>query len=466
MTTLVFPPTIADQLLGLLRLDVETGAVLLARRFVTPRGDSRLLATEIFPVPDSAYERRTAFELLISSSGYAPPLARAEERGAVPIWLHTHPGEGSSPMPSRHDLVVDQQLGPLFRFRANSPYYGSLILSPDRGSLAFSGHLEGESDRVMIDRIWCVGARLWLVREHPAGDADLHPIFDRNIRAFGGGVQRVLNSLHVAVVGCGGTGSAVAEQLVRLGVRHLVVVDPDELSDSNLTRVYGSTLADVGRPKVDVLADHLRAIAPDAHVERLNSKITLLPTARALTDADVIFGCTDDNAGRLVLSRLATYMLTPVIDCGVILTSDVAGRLDGIHGRVTVLYPGAACLVCRDRVDFARAASEGLTPAEHARRVGEGYAPALGGIEPAVVPFTTAVAAQAVAELLERLTGYGPTPVPNEVLLRMHEREISANLATPRERHYCHPSAGKLGLGETDPFLEQTWPSRIDAETG
>jgi len=459
MTTLVLPPAISDTLLGLLRLDVETGAVLLARRVVTPHGYLRLLATELVLVPEEAYEHRTAFGLLIASSGFVPPLARAEETGTVPIWVHTHPGQGASPSPSRRDLVVDEQLGPVFRLRSNSPYYGSLILSPDGSGMTFTGHLAGESERLPIDRIWSVGARFWLASEHSARDVDPHPIFDRNIRAFGGGVQRVLNDLRVAIVGCGGTGSAVAEQLVRLGVRHLFVIDPDELSDSNLTRVYGSRPSDVGRPKVDVLGDHLQSIATGVEVVRLNSKITLQPTARALLDADVVFGCTDDNAGRLVLSRLATYLLTPVIDCGVILTSDPAGRLDGIHGRVTVLHPGAACLVCRDRVDLARAASEALTPAEHARRVDEGYAPALGGVEPAVVAFTTAVAAQAVGELLERLTGFGPSLVPNEVLLRMHEREISANLAAPRERHYCHPAAGKLGLGDTDPFLEQTWPS-------
>jgi molybdopterin/thiamine biosynthesis adenylyltransferase len=325
--------------------------------------------------------------------------------------------------------------------------------------MTFTGYLQAESERHSIDRVWSVGARFSLVREHSAHKAAIHSIFDRNIRAFGGEVQRVLSDLRVAVVGCGGTGSAVAEQIVRLGVRGLIVIDPDELSDSNITRVYGSCPNDVGRPKVDVLADHLQSIAIDVDVVRLNSKITLEPTARALIDADVVFGCTDDNAGRLVLSRLATYLLTPVIDCGVILTSDASGQLDGIHGRVTVLHPGAACLVCRDRVDLARAASEALTPAEHARRVNEGYAPALAGVEPAVVAYTTAVASQAVGELLERLVSYGPSPVPNEILLRIHEREISTNLAVPLERHYCHPNAGKLGLGITDPFLEQTWPS-------
>ena len=178
-----------------------------------------------------------------------------------------------------------------------------------------------------------------------------------------------------------------------------------------------------------------------------------------LTACDAVFGCTDDNAGRLVLSRLANYFLTPVFDSGVLLTSDNAGRLTGIHGRVTTLIPGQACLVCRDRIDLARASVELRTPEERVRLENEGYAPALGRTEPAVVTFTTAVAATAVSELLERLIGYGPEQRPTEVLLRLHDREISTNVAQSRTGHYCDPSAEKLGLGFIEPFLEQTWPT-------
>ena len=71
--------------------------------------------------------------------------------------------------------------------------------------------------------------------------------------------------------------------------------------------------------------------------------------------------------------------------------------------------------------------------------------------------FTTQVAAAAVSELLERLIHYGPEPSPTEVLLRAHEREISTNDQEPRPGHYCHAEAGKLGLGDTTPFLEQAW---------
>lgn len=54
----------------------------------------------------------------------------------------------------------------------------------------------------------------------------------------------------------------------------------------------------------------------------------------------------------------------------------------------------------------------------------EGYAPALPGVEPAVVAFTTTVAAASVNELLERLIGYGDTPTPSELMLPIHDRSI------------------------------------------
>jgi hypothetical protein len=160
-------------------------------------------------------------------------------------------------------------------------------------------------------------------------------------------------------------------------VRHFTLIDPDGLSDSNITRVYGSSPCDIGQPKVRVLAKHLRSVADDTDVEEVAAMLTLRSTAEKLTRLDVLFGCTDDNAGRLVLSRAATYLLTPVIDCGVLLTSDADGILTGIDGRVTVLTPGHACLVCRGRIDVGRAAAELLTPAERIRRADDGYAPAL-----------------------------------------------------------------------------------------
>ena len=455
--TLVVPDQVGHELYEATSAAVESAGVLLVRHMETPRENVRLLARSMHWVPDEAYHVRNSMELTIASHGYVPALATAEADNSIPVWLHTHPGKGASPRPSKHDRIVDEEIADVFRLRAGTPFYGALVLARAGGQLSFTGHIESEETRNEIDRLWVTGRRFALSQNWLHKTTLPSEQFDRNIRAFGGAIQDMLGDLRVAVVGCGGTGSAVIEQLVRLGVRHLLLLDPDTLTESNLTRVYGSFTEDIGKLKVEVSADHVRRIAPDAEVTTEQSKITLEATAKLLSDADVVFGCTDDNAGRLVLSRIASYLLTPVIDCGVLLSSDPSGQLTGIDGRVTVLAPGAGCLVCRKRIDLQRAAAEMLLPEEHRRLAAEGYAPALEGVEPAVVTFTTQVAAAAVSELLERLIHYGPEPEPTEVLLRSHEREISTNDQAPREGHYCHPGQGKLGFGVTAPFLEQTW---------
>lgn len=442
------------------RNPLETAGVLLARLVDVPGGDVRLLGRKMIWVEDVAYVERHAYALTISSDGYVAALGEAEETGLIALWFHTHPGEAGTPLPSIYDNEVDRRLAETFRIRADTPWYGTLIASPRGHGYAFSGAMvhETESAPRSIDRLWVVGDRWRLQSSYDTEGPAIDPQFDRSVRALGGPIQDALAQLRVGLVGGGGTGSAVAEQLVRLGVRHLTIIDGDTLSASNVTRVYGSTPADIGRPKADMLCDHLRAIAPDLDCKAIESMTTLEPVARKLLPCDLIFGCSDDNAGRLVLSRIATYLMIPVIDLGILLSSDSAGLLSGIDGRVTILAPGAACLVCRGRVDMARAATELMTPAERNRLADEGYAPALADTEPAVVAFTTAVAAAAVAELLERMIGYGPEPRPSEVLLRWHEREISTNIVAPKAGHYCDPAAGKIGAGMIQPFLEQVWP--------
>ncbi|MFC5861783.1 ThiF family adenylyltransferase [Acidicapsa dinghuensis] len=459
MITLVLTTQLMEELSQAAQGELEVAGVLLVRVLEASDGSRRLLGRAVRWVPEHEYIKQETYGLVIPSTGYVAALAHAEKDGDTAIWFHTHPGWNGTPIPSRHDHEVDRQIADLFRIRTGSSFYGTLIVSPRPEGCVFTGTLQHETDPAEpIERLWVVGDRWKLVSSLDSDTETMPAIFDRNIRAFGPAMQQALSDLRVAIVGCGGTGSSVAEQLVRLGVRKFTLIDGDTVSESNVTRLYGSTLDDVGKPKVEVVGSHLRRIAPDAHCTTIDSMITLLPAAFSLTSADLIFGCTDDNAGRLVLSRLSSYLLTPVLDVGVLLSSVEDGTLSDINGRITVLSPGSACLVCRDRIDLQRASAELMDPEERHRLQDEGYAPALGAIEPAVVAFTTAVAAAAVAEMIERLVGYGPVPRPSEVLLRFHEREVSTNSRPSRDRHYCHMDSNKWGWGAGSPFLEQTWP--------
>ena len=457
--TLVLTEALATQLADAAAGPVESGGMLLAR-IVRADQELRLLARRYVPVPPDQYEVQAVDELVVRAAGFIPALAAADQDRSVAIWFHTHPGPHSAPRPSLHDEAVDRELAETVRIRTDQPYYATLIASPCASApFRFSGTLQELTQSWPIERIWIVGDRWRLLPAVNAPQAAAPARYDRNVRAFGSGIQAALGQLKIGVVGCGGTGSSVIEQLTRLGVRDFVLVDPKALTESNLTRVYGSSIEHVGTDKAEAAREHVIKIAPDAQVLAIVGSLTSAATTATLAGCDVVFGCTDDEAGRLVLSRLSTYLLCPVIDCGVLISSDASGLITGIDGRVTILSPGGACLICRNRIDTALAAAQMLPTHEYRLRQAEGYAPALGNIEPAVVTFTTAVAAAAVNELLERMIGFGPEPRPGEVLLRFHEREISTNRGQPRARHYCHPDEGKWGHGSGAPFLDLGWPS-------
>jgi molybdopterin/thiamine biosynthesis adenylyltransferase len=466
MTTLVLPEAISCRLSEMARQPIESAAVLAVGISESHTEPNRLLARALHEVPADRYIAREPDGLLLGSDAWVPALNSAANSGAGALFVHTHPG--GEPLPSEHDNEVDRQLCDAFMVRTAVPLFGSVIIAASQDqSLCFSGRVWFGDDRPAdlssgtskVDRLWTVGRRFSLISSVDADQpAPISAQYDRQVRAFGGDVQHVLADLHIGVAGAGGTGSALLEQLVRLGVRHITLIDPDVLSDSNITRVYGSEPSGVGMPKAELQAAHLQQIAPDLRIRTFSMRTTEIEAARCLRSCDVIFGCTDDDAGRIILSRLASYYLTPVIDCGVLLAS-AKGEMQGVFGRVTTMLPGAACLLCRNRVDVARAAAELMNEDERQGLQAEGYAPELGGVEPAVVPYTTLVAALAAAELLERLVGYGPEEAPTEILARLHDRELSTNTRKPNAGHFCDPDANVLGAGDVDPLLHWTWPT-------
>ena len=169
--TLVLPETIGDELIEASMADTEAACVLLARHVATPMGDVRLLARGTHWVPDDAYYVRDATALSIASHGYVPALAAAEADQSVPIWLHTHPGNGSSPRPSKRDEIVDEEIADLFRLRSGSPSYASVVISRTGRRLRFTGQIEFADGRTDIDRVWITGRRFalaqnWLPRDN------------------------------------------------------------------------------------------------------------------------------------------------------------------------------------------------------------------------------------------------------------------------------------------------------------
>jgi molybdopterin/thiamine biosynthesis adenylyltransferase/proteasome lid subunit RPN8/RPN11 len=427
----------------------ESAAILLAGRAEEPDRLTVCLSRAIW-VPAEAYELRSATEMRIRSEGWMPALAEAAAGGWQPIFFHTHPA--GEPVPSRYDQQVAGELAQVFEARTGRPF-ASLILGDPSGSPRFTGTLGRDS----IGRLRVVGDRVRLLdAADRSGEVDsAFEAFDRQIKAFGSDGQKVLQGLRAGVVGGGGTGSAVYEQLVRLGVGEIVVIDDDEVSATNLTRIHGSTMSDVGHPKAKVLSNSARAIGLGTTVEPHQAKLTERGAFESLRGCDVVFGCTDDNAGRAILSRLAYYYCAMVIDVGVVISAR-EGEVTGLDARMSVMAPGTPCLFCRGRIDPNRLREEQLPDAERKALVDEGYAHGLADPDPAVITYTTMIASYAVDELLQRLFGFGEEARSSEVLIRPLQREVRRLGGASRDGHFCADSK-LLGRADCEPPLRMPW---------
>ncbi|WP_292024098.1 ThiF family adenylyltransferase [Mesorhizobium sp.] len=162
---------------------------------------------------------------------------------------------------------------------------------------------------------------------------------DRQVRAFGPRGQAIISHIAVAIIGLGGTGSAVAQQLAHLGVRRFILIDPDVVEMTNLNRLVGATPADIGRPKAEVAARHIRSINSKAEITALRADIVDEASLPALYGADFLFLCTDSHASRAVVGQLAYQFLLPCIDMGVSITVRENAITHGT-GRTQMLAPG------------------------------------------------------------------------------------------------------------------------------
>jgi len=445
-----------EQLNSLLfsRTDVESAAYL--RCAVVQHGnDITFLVRDVIPVADQHYLIRERDRLSIASDSFIPVLKHVRGRDEAFVFIHTHP-DGLRAF-SRQDNREEERLFATVRRRASGRPHVSIVFT-DRASFAGRVHLSN-GGTAPLDRIVTIGARF---RIH-FGDPDETPIsliFDRQVRAFGPDIQRVLRHLRVAIVGGGGTGSAVFEQCLRLGVGEILVIDHDLFDVTNVNRVYNSRRTDAGKPKIDIMERTAADADLPTVIRTIRGSINDPAVARELVWADVIFGCTDKELPRAILCRLATRYLIPLFDLGVVVAS-TDGVLKGVTGRVTTVFPGTACLMCRERISPAMIRAESLPPGERKRLATEGYAPELGITNPAVIPFTTGVAAQAVSELLHRLTGFMGARASSETLIQFDVPQIRSN-ATPAEPWCDCANTATWGRGDEMPLLGMAWPESTD----
>jgi molybdopterin/thiamine biosynthesis adenylyltransferase len=424
---------------------LERAAVGFAGLRETTNGPC-LLFRDWMPVPHDEYIVQLGNHLEVSAIFWARAAKRARQTGEALVIVHSHPREPGVPTFSPSDDNGERVLVPKLRARASVPV-AAIVIGPNGHSAR--AHLGSGKPRTTAVKI--VGEP-----PHTAGVA-VDRQYHRQALALGDVGHAILQELTVGVVGVGGTGSHVAQQLLHMGVGSLLVIDPDHVDDTNLSRLVGARVSDVGArlPKVHVTRRLARSLRARRRLRVMQDSVTDAPAARRLLDCDLVFGCTDSQWARYVLNAVAYQYFVPVVDIGVELQ---VGSASG--GRVSWLLPDLPCLWCRGVLNPEAIRIEQLAPTERAEHVRRGYVSGADVTAPAVVSINGVVASLAVTEFLARWTGFvGDTPRAPELSYRLADGSVRRCIpADDPACSTCSPE-GQWGAGDLAP---RPWRVRAD----
>jgi molybdopterin/thiamine biosynthesis adenylyltransferase len=206
---------------------------------------------------------------------------------------------------------------------------------------------------------WCASVRVvgdslsvtFMEKLAPAPKSSEQQI--RTVSAWGDECQANLVRLRAGVIGAGSVGGMIAEALARTGFEDITLIDFDVIKKHNLDRLNYATARDVGRLKVDVLAEflHERATASSFRVEPVALAVYEEEGYRAALDCDLLFACVDRPWGRYILNLIAYSHLIPVVDGGIRARTNRFNKLVAADWRAHTATIGRPCLQCLGQYD-------------------------------------------------------------------------------------------------------------------
>ena len=145
-------------------------------------------------------------------------------------------------------------------------------------------------------------------------------LISRQIKIFSSQEQEKLRYTKVTVVGCGGLGGSVIEQLVRAGFENIKIIDCDVFDQTNLNRQIRSNLDTIGQSKVQVTKSAMLKINPNSVVDVFEGIINQKNAYKILGDSDIVIDAVDNVLTRVIISRACKELGIPFVHAAVEIT--------------------------------------------------------------------------------------------------------------------------------------------------
>jgi len=418
-------------------------------------GDSRqpLMIYKIVPITHSeCFERRPGF-LHWPTERVIPLVEEARKQKMAILKIHSHPGWYRN-----FSLLDDKSDRDLFSsihgwVDDNQPH-ASAIMLPD-GSI-FGRAIFSDGELVPLSSVSVAGDSLDFWQRGEGSSATCEPGLKRNAQTFGEKTFQILRGLSIAVVGCSGTGSLVAEQLARLGVGGITLVDPDRAGVENLNRIPNSFLhhAKNGTFKVELLRAAIEEMGLGTKVSTFASSLFNPGVVAAVAQSDIVFGCMDTVDGRNLLNNIAVFYSIPYFDLGVRLDADGEGGVSLVCGTVHYLQPDGSSLLSRGVYtpdDIRTASLKRTNPEEYDSEIKSNYIRGIPGDRPAVISVNMQIASLAVNEMLARLHPFRNVSNAQYAVHGMNLTE--ATLFSDVDGPKCRALSSFAGRGDICPML-------------
>lgn len=157
--------------------------------------------------------------------------------------------------------------------------------------------------------------------------------YQRNINTISTEDQYRLFKSSIAVIGCGGLGGYVIEELARMGVGAITAWDYDKFEEHNLNRQVLSSTGVIGQQKVQTAIQRVKDINPAIEFTAYDRKFDENSIA-LMGEIQVVVDALDNIQGRLLLSRVCLELGIPLVH----------GAIGGWYGQVTTQFPGDTTL--------------------------------------------------------------------------------------------------------------------------
>lgn len=277
--------------------------------------------------------------------------------------------------------------------------------------------------------------------------------YDRNIQFFGKDGQKKINSATVVIVGVGGLGTHVVQQLAHLGVGRIILIDKEVMDKTNSNRYVGSKHDDPScfPIKVDIGERIIKNINPDIEVIKINKTLVSEDAFSAIINSGYVVGCIDREGVRFILNELCSAYANPYIDLA---TDIIKEKPMSYGGRVFCNWDGKACLHCMGVLDVDEVQKDLSGPQ------GKALQEEIYGVEkthldnsgPSVVSINGVVASLAVTEFMVSVTGIRK-PVTLSTYRGQDAKVIVSRDKPQTDCYYCKKIRGKQKAADVEGYI-------------